>query len=132
MPREWQSYGGGLLTSGEHHPQGAKIQYIQTATNTRLIVAVSARTWVAALLLTGMGRRGGGGMVWVPSTSYVVTESLGVWWRWVCAQANAKKEWDSAWFQVMVKGTPSGCFMAYKIIASLVEGACVGRVVLSW
>ena len=37
-------------------------------------------------------------------------------------QAHASKEWESAWFQVMVKGTPSNCYMASKIISSLVEG----------
>lgn len=36
-------------------------------------------------------------------------------------QANASKEWESAWFQVMVKGPASGCYAASKIIASLVD-----------
>lgn len=37
-------------------------------------------------------------------------------------QAQPDEEWESCWFQVMVKGPPSGCYQAFKMISGLVDG----------
>lgn len=84
--------------------QGAKIQYIQGATKTRVVIAVSTSLFINRTTSTA---------------SLTLSPSA------VCPrpQAQPGDDWESAWFQVMVKGPPSGCYQAFKMISGLVDGA---------
>jgi hypothetical protein len=74
------------------------IQYIQLNTNTRVITGVSSP------------------LLSPPPGSVLLMSTF------PAIQSQPANESSSAWFQIMIKGTPSGAYAAYEIIRDKVDG----------